>query len=184
MTIRILDIAEVTKPIASPIRNAYIDFSKMTTSLVAVVTNVERDGKPRRRLRLQLQRPLRPGRADPRTIPAAPSRSRARTRCWIRRGDNLDPGQMLGGDDAEREARRAWRALGRRRHHRHGDLGCGGQDRRQAAVPPARRAGGPHRRSESLRLCGGRLLLSGQGSRHAARRNGAAMSSAATRSSR
>ena len=45
MTIRILDIAEVTKPIASPIRNAYIDFSKMTTSLVAVVTNVERNGK-------------------------------------------------------------------------------------------------------------------------------------------
>jgi D(-)-tartrate dehydratase len=45
MSIRILDIAEVTKPIASPIRNAYIDFSKMTTSLVAVVTNVERGGK-------------------------------------------------------------------------------------------------------------------------------------------
>lgn len=45
MTIRILDIAEVTKPIASAIRNAYIDFSKMTTSLVAVVTNVERNGK-------------------------------------------------------------------------------------------------------------------------------------------
>jgi L-alanine-DL-glutamate epimerase-like enolase superfamily enzyme len=45
MTIRIVDVAEVTKPIASPIRNAYIDFSKMTTSLVAVVTNVERNGK-------------------------------------------------------------------------------------------------------------------------------------------
>lgn len=45
MPIQILDIAEVTKPIASPIRNAYIDFSKMTTSLVAVVTNVERNGK-------------------------------------------------------------------------------------------------------------------------------------------
>jgi D(-)-tartrate dehydratase len=45
MTPRIVDIAEVTKPIASPIRNAYIDFSKMTTSLVAVVTNVERNGK-------------------------------------------------------------------------------------------------------------------------------------------
>ena len=36
---RILDIVEVTKPIASPIRNAYIDFSRMTASLVAVVTN-------------------------------------------------------------------------------------------------------------------------------------------------
>ena len=44
--IRITDVREQTKPIASPIRNAYIDFSKMTTSLVAVVTNVIRDGKP------------------------------------------------------------------------------------------------------------------------------------------
>src|SRR5262249_60271357 len=42
---RIVDIREVTKPIASPIRNAYIDFSKMTASLVAVVTNVEREGR-------------------------------------------------------------------------------------------------------------------------------------------
>jgi L-alanine-DL-glutamate epimerase-like enolase superfamily enzyme len=46
MSVRITDVREVTKPIASPIRNAYIDFSKMTTSLVAVVTNVIRDGRP------------------------------------------------------------------------------------------------------------------------------------------
>jgi D(-)-tartrate dehydratase len=45
MSIRIIDVREVTKPIASAIRNAYIDFSKMTTSLVAVVTNVERNGR-------------------------------------------------------------------------------------------------------------------------------------------
>jgi len=45
MPIRILDVRETTKPISSPIRNAYIDFSKMTSSLVAVVTNVVRDGK-------------------------------------------------------------------------------------------------------------------------------------------
>src|SRR5260370_22656506 len=45
MSVRIVDVREVTKPIASPIRNAYIDFSKMTTSLVAVVTDVVRDGK-------------------------------------------------------------------------------------------------------------------------------------------
>ncbi|ASP23193.1 D(-)-tartrate dehydratase (plasmid) [Antarctobacter heliothermus] len=43
---RIVDIREVTKPIASSIRNSYIDFSKMTTSLVAVVTDVIRDGRP------------------------------------------------------------------------------------------------------------------------------------------
>jgi D(-)-tartrate dehydratase len=42
---RIIDIAEVTKPISSPIRNAYIDFTKMTASLVAVVTDVVRDGR-------------------------------------------------------------------------------------------------------------------------------------------
>src|SRR6188768_1932334 len=42
---RIVDVCEVTKPIASPIRNAYIDFSKMTASLVAVVTDVKRDGR-------------------------------------------------------------------------------------------------------------------------------------------
>ncbi|MPV35472.1 mandelate racemase/muconate lactonizing enzyme family protein [Georgenia subflava] len=43
---RIVDIRERTFPISSPIRNAYIDFSKMTLSLVAVVTDVVRDGRP------------------------------------------------------------------------------------------------------------------------------------------
>ncbi len=45
MSVRIIDVREVTKPISSPIRNAYIDFSKMTSSLVAVVTDAFRDGK-------------------------------------------------------------------------------------------------------------------------------------------
>src|ERR1700748_1359542 len=45
MSVRIVDVCEVTKPISSPIRNAYIDFTKMTTSLVAVVTDAKRDGK-------------------------------------------------------------------------------------------------------------------------------------------
>src|SRR6202158_30241 len=45
MSVRIVDVREVTKPISSPIRNAYIDFSKMTTSLVAVVTDVVRHGR-------------------------------------------------------------------------------------------------------------------------------------------
>jgi L-alanine-DL-glutamate epimerase-like enolase superfamily enzyme len=43
---RIVEIREVTAPIASSIANAYIDFSKMTLSLVAVVTDVVRDGRP------------------------------------------------------------------------------------------------------------------------------------------
>src|SRR5271165_6060393 len=45
MSVRIVDVCEVTKPISSPIRNAYIDFTRMTTSLVAVVTDAKRDGK-------------------------------------------------------------------------------------------------------------------------------------------
>ena len=42
---KIVHIDEVTAPIASSIANAYIDFSKMTLSLVAVVTDVMRDGR-------------------------------------------------------------------------------------------------------------------------------------------
>ncbi|PHI39947.1 mandelate racemase [Actinobacillus succinogenes] len=42
---RITDILEITKPISSPIRNAYIDFSQMTCSMVAVVTDVVIDGR-------------------------------------------------------------------------------------------------------------------------------------------
>jgi L-alanine-DL-glutamate epimerase-like enolase superfamily enzyme len=43
---RIVEIREQTLPIASSIRNAYIDFSKMTLSLVAVITDVIQNGKP------------------------------------------------------------------------------------------------------------------------------------------
>jgi len=43
---RIVEIREKTASIASPIANAYIDFSKMTCSVVAVITDVVRDGKP------------------------------------------------------------------------------------------------------------------------------------------
>ena len=43
---KIVNVLESTRPIKSDIRNAYIDFSKMTLSLVAVVTDVIRDGRP------------------------------------------------------------------------------------------------------------------------------------------
>ena len=43
---KILKILESTRQIRSDIRNAYIDFSKMTLSVVAVVTDVVRDGRP------------------------------------------------------------------------------------------------------------------------------------------
>ncbi len=43
---RIVEIRQAVVPIASPIRNAFIDFSKMTASVVAVITDVVRDGRP------------------------------------------------------------------------------------------------------------------------------------------
>src|SRR5258708_32949918 len=43
---KIVDIRETVVPISSPIRNAFIDFSQMTVSVLALVTDVLRDGKP------------------------------------------------------------------------------------------------------------------------------------------
>jgi len=44
--VRIVDIRETVVPIRSEIRNAYIDFSQMTVSVLALVTDVVRQGKP------------------------------------------------------------------------------------------------------------------------------------------
>jgi L-alanine-DL-glutamate epimerase-like enolase superfamily enzyme len=44
--VRIVDIRETVVPIKSEIRNAYIDFSQMTVSVLALVTDVVRDGAP------------------------------------------------------------------------------------------------------------------------------------------
>jgi len=43
---RIVDVRDAVVPIASEISNAYISFAKMTTSAVAVVSDVERNGRP------------------------------------------------------------------------------------------------------------------------------------------
>ena len=43
---RIVDIRDAVVPINSEIRNAYIEFSQMTVSVLALVTDIERDGKP------------------------------------------------------------------------------------------------------------------------------------------
>jgi L-alanine-DL-glutamate epimerase-like enolase superfamily enzyme len=43
---KITNIIEVTKSISSNIKNAYIDFSKMTISLVAVCSDIKKNGKP------------------------------------------------------------------------------------------------------------------------------------------
>jgi L-alanine-DL-glutamate epimerase-like enolase superfamily enzyme len=43
---RIVDIRETAVPLNSTLANSSIDFSEMTTSVVAVITDVVRDGKP------------------------------------------------------------------------------------------------------------------------------------------
>ena len=43
---KIVDIREIAVSIKSDIRNAYIDFSQMTVSALAVITDVVRNGKP------------------------------------------------------------------------------------------------------------------------------------------
>jgi L-alanine-DL-glutamate epimerase-like enolase superfamily enzyme len=43
---RILDIRETAVPLRSPLANSGFDFSEMTTSVVAVLTDVVRDGRP------------------------------------------------------------------------------------------------------------------------------------------
>ena len=43
---KIVDIREIVVPIKSEIRNAYIDFSQMTVSVLALITDVARDGRP------------------------------------------------------------------------------------------------------------------------------------------
>src|SRR5271165_1991298 len=43
---RIIDIRETSVPLNSTLANSSIDFSEMTTSVVAVITDVQRDGKP------------------------------------------------------------------------------------------------------------------------------------------
>ena len=45
-TVRITDIRETAVALKSSLRNAVFDFSEMTTSVVAVITDVVRDGRP------------------------------------------------------------------------------------------------------------------------------------------
>src|SRR5260370_35138756 len=43
---RIVDIRETAVPLKSDLKNSSFDFSEMTTSVVAVITDVMRDGRP------------------------------------------------------------------------------------------------------------------------------------------
>src|ERR1700709_1031194 len=91
---RIVDIRETAIPLKSDLKNSSIDFSEMTTSVVAVITDVIRDGKPVAGLALNS-----PGRFDcgaqmrarfiPRILKADPKS------LVNEAGDNLDPEKIL-----------------------------------------------------------------------------------------
>jgi hypothetical protein len=90
MPLRIVDVREAAKPI----RNAYIGFNKMTTSLVAVVTNVQRGGKPVVGYdRRYGQGGLIRKRFAPRTLEAEP------VLLLVRTGDNPDPDNVWSGQE-------------------------------------------------------------------------------------
>ena len=177
---KIVALHERTVPIASAIRNAYIDFSQMTPSLVARRDRRRARRAARRRLRLQLERPLRAGRAHPRAVRAAAPRAPIRRRCSTTRGRT-----------SIRD--RVWAALMRNEKP-------GGHGERSVAVGTidmavwdavAKIAGKPlfrllaerygvAGRSARLRLRRRRLLLPGQGPRRAPARDARATSTAAT----
>src|SRR6195256_2934708 len=91
---RIVDIRERAIPLKSNIANSSIDFSEMTTSVVAVMTDVVRDGKPvtgfafnstgRYACGAQMR-----ARFIPRILKAEPSS------LLNEAGDNLDPTKIL-----------------------------------------------------------------------------------------
>jgi L-alanine-DL-glutamate epimerase-like enolase superfamily enzyme len=106
---RILDIRETAIPLKSDLTNSSFDFTEMTTSIVAVVTDVMRDGKPvvgfafnstgRYACGAQMRE-----RFIPRILRADPASLLDDT------GNNIDPGRVLAamcrrekiGGDAER----------------------------------------------------------------------------------
>src|SRR5512145_2036776 len=91
---RIVDIRETAIPLKSDLRNSGFDFSEMTTSVVAVITDVIREGKPvagfafnstgRYACGAQMR-----ARFIPRILRAAPESLLDRS------GENLDPEKIL-----------------------------------------------------------------------------------------
>jgi L-alanine-DL-glutamate epimerase-like enolase superfamily enzyme len=106
---RIVDIRETAVPLKSDLKNSSFDFSEMTTSVVAVITDVVREGRPVAGFafnstgRYACGQSMRE-RFIPRILRADPASLRDE------RGDNLDPAKILAamrtrekiGGDAER----------------------------------------------------------------------------------
>ena len=155
---RIVDIKEMAVPLQTNMRNAAFDFSEMTTSVVAVATDVMRAGKRvvgyafnstgRYACGAQMR-----ARFIPRVLEGrsrfAPERDRNEFR------SRKNPRR----DDAAGEAGRTHRALDRHRHDRGRMLGRRRENRRQAVAPRARRTLQQRARDrESAVLCGWRLV--------------------------
>src|SRR5262249_4539919 len=106
---RIIDIREHAIPLKSDLKNSSFDFSEMTTSVVAVITDVVRDGRPVAGFafnstgRYSCGAPMRE-RVLPRVLRTHPKSLLDAS------GDNLDPDKILAamrqrekiGGDAER----------------------------------------------------------------------------------
>ena len=159
---RIVDIRETAIALNSSLANSSFDFSEMTTSVVAVITDVKRDGKPvagfsfnstgRYACGAQMR-----ARFFPRIL-KAPARSLINDA-----GDNFAPEKILARDDAERKIRRTQRALDRHRHDRGRGVGRGRQDRGKTAAPAHRRALQQRQnRAEGSLLRRRRLVRAGQ----------------------
>ena len=131
---KILSVHEGVVPISSSIRNAWIDFSSMDCSIVAVVSDVVRDGKPVVGYGFNSNGRYSAGEILRRPDPAAPARRR-RPRRSSTRTAHLDPAEawdlMMRNEKPGGHGERSRR--GRRR--RHGAVRPGRQDRRAAAVP-------------------------------------------------
>jgi hypothetical protein len=91
---RIIDIRETTIALNSTLQNSSIDFSEMTTSVVAVITDVKRNGKPVAGFAFNSTGRYACGgqmraRFIPRLLKADP------TSLLSEAGDNLDPAKCL-----------------------------------------------------------------------------------------
>ena len=181
---KITSIQEKTASIASEIRNAYIDFSKMTVSVLALETDVVRDGRPVVGYGFNsngryAQGGLLRERFIPRLMEAEPGT------LLDAAGDNLDPFTIWDtmmtnekpGGHGERSVAvgvidmAVWDAVAKI------------AGRPLYRLLAERFAAGP-RPTTVLRLCGRRLLLPGQGPGRAAGARCTATSTSATGSSR
>ena len=158
---RIVDIRETAIPLKSDLTNSSFDFTEMTTSIVAVITDVVRDGKPvagfafnstgRYACGAQMRERFIPRilRADPASL-------------LDDAGDNHRSRPRARRDVPAREDRRRCRALDRDRHHRGRGVGRRGEDRGRAAPPHARRPLQRRPRArEGVLLCRRRLVPAG-----------------------